>query len=25
MIERALYTIWMCNSDVADTMKELVK
>jgi len=25
MIERALYTIWMCNFDVADTMKELVK
>jgi len=24
MIERALYTIWMCNFDVADTMKELV-
>ena len=24
MIERALYTIWMCNWEVADTMKELV-
>ena len=24
MIERALYTIWMCNFDVADTMKKLV-
>jgi len=25
MIERALYTIWMCNYEVADTMKVLVK
>lgn len=24
MIERALYTIWMCNYEVADTMKVLV-
>jgi hypothetical protein len=24
MIERALYTIWMCNYEVADAMKELV-
>jgi hypothetical protein len=25
MIERALYTIWMCNFEVADTMKVLVE
>jgi len=25
LIERALYTIWMCNFEVADTMKVLVK
>lgn len=25
MIERALYTIWMCNFEVANTMKETVK
>lgn len=25
MIERALFTIWMCNFEVADTMKELVE
>jgi hypothetical protein len=24
MIERALYTIWLCNYKVADTMKELI-
>lgn len=24
MIERALYTIWMCNFEVADTMRKLV-
>lgn len=25
MVERALYSIWLCNFEVADTMKELVK
>lgn len=25
MIERALYTIWMCNFEVADTMREIVE